>query len=120
MSNIYCSCNFTSYSFNANSYLADGTMLIGSSDRRLKYDIAPLTNALDSLSRLEGVSYRMIGDTRPCMGFIAQDIERVFPQLVFSTSSTKSIKYDSIGVVILEAIKELNIQCDQLLSTMGQ
>jgi len=120
MCNVYCSCNVTSYSFNATSYSADGTMLNGSSDRRLKYDILPLTNALDSVSRLEGVSYKMIGDTRPCIGFIAQDVERVFPELVFSNSSTKSIKYDSIGVVILEAIKELNLQCDQLLSTMGE
>jgi hypothetical protein len=120
MSNVYCSCNITSYSFYATDYYADATKLTNTSDRRLKYEILPLSNALDSVSRLEGVSYRMIGNTRQYIGFIAQDVEAVFPQLVFTNSSTKSIKYDSLGVVLLEAIKELNIQCDQLLSTMGQ
>ena len=45
-------------------------------------------------------------------------MEYVFPELVFTHSNIKSIKYDSIGVVLLEAIKELNSECDELLSTV--
>jgi hypothetical protein len=48
-------------------------------------------------------------------------VEAVFPDLVFTDSSQmnyKSIKYESIGVALLEAIKELDIQCDELLSTI--
>jgi len=58
----------------------------------------------------------MIGaPERQLLGFIAQDVEPVYPELVF-TNETKSIKYDSIGVILLEAIKELNLHCDELLA----
>jgi hypothetical protein len=115
LSNIYSTYNLTSYSFYASNYYADGTQLTGTSDRRLKYDITPLTETLSTLSQLEGVSYRMIeAPERQLLGFIAQNVESVYPELVF-THDTKSIKYDSIGVILLEAIKELNVQCDELL-----
>ena len=116
MSNIYSKCNITSDNFRATTYEADGTMLTNGSDKRLKYDITPLTGALSTISHLEGVYYRMIGaPERQLLGFIAQDVEPVYPELVF-TNETKSIKYDSIGVILLEAIKELNLQCDELLA----
>jgi hypothetical protein len=119
MSNVYSTCNITSYSFYASNYYADGTMLTGTSDRRLKYDIIPLTGALRSLSQLEGVYYRMIDfPERQYMGFIAQDVELVYPELVF-TNGTKSLKYDSIGVILLESIKELNIECDKVLARLS-
>lgn len=116
MCNVYSKCNITSDNFRATTYEADGTMLTNGSDKRLKYDITPLTGALSTISHLEGVYYRMIGaPERQLLGFIAQDVEPVYPELVF-TNETKSIKYDSIGVILLEAIKELNLQCDELLA----
>jgi hypothetical protein len=119
MSNIYCMCNVTSDSFYASNYYADGTLLGSSSDKRLKIDITPLSNALDSIYRMEGISYRLIAEPeREYLGFIAQNIESIFPELVFTYDEKKSLKYDSIGVILLEAIKELNIQCDELLSTI--
>jgi len=116
MSNLYSTCNITSFNFNATNYFADGTQLTGTSDRRLKFDITPLTGALSNILQLEGVYYRLIENPeRQLLGFIAQDIEPFYPELVF-TNGTKSIKYDSIGVILLEAIKELNVQCDELLN----
>ena len=52
------------------------------------------------------------------LGFLAQDMEKICPELVFTRNEVKSIKYDSIGVIVLEGIKELNLQCDELLSTI--
>jgi hypothetical protein len=53
------------------------------------------------------------------LGFIAQDVEEVCPELVFTgEDSMKSIKYDLINVVLLEAIKELNSECDSLLRNL--
>ena len=120
LSNVYCTCNVTSATFSATSYFADGTQLNSSSDKRLKFNVTPLSHALESLSFIEGISYRMIDDPeRECLGFLAQDIERVYPELIFTRDDIKSLKYDSIGVILLEAIKELNIQCDELLSTVS-
>jgi hypothetical protein len=119
MSNIYCTQTITATDFYANKYYADGTMLYTTSDKRLKFDIVPLSHTISSILQMHGKSYNRI-DTpeKQCLGFIAQDMEYVFPELVFTHSNLKSIKYDSIGVVLLEAIKELNNECDELLSTV--
>ncbi|HZW63468.1 MAG TPA: tail fiber domain-containing protein [Flavobacteriaceae bacterium] len=74
--------------FNADLYCA-GTFY--GSDRRLKRDIEPITNAVDALNLLEPVSYfydteryPQIGldENRKSFGFIAQDLELVFPEMV--------------------------------------
>jgi len=106
--------------FRAKAFYCDGTKLITSSDRRLKFDIVPLSNALNSLTEIKGTSYSLI-DTpdKKFLGFLAQDIEQVYPELVFQYTEHKSIKYDSIGVILLEAIKELNCECDEMLASLS-
>ena len=116
--NIYCYQGITAPGFRATNYYADGTQLTYSSDRRLKEDIVPLSNALALVQGLEGVSYHR--DQRQ-LGFIAQDVEQIFPDLVTTDVETtyKSLSYYPICVVILEAIKELNAECDELLRTLN-
>jgi len=106
--------------FRANAFFCDGTKLNTSSDRRLKFDIVPLSNALTSITQIKGTSYRLI-DTpdKTFLGFLAQDMELIYPELVFQYTEHKSIKYDSIGVILLEAIKELNCECDQMLASLS-
>lgn len=110
--NIYCYQGITAAGFRATNYYADGTQLVFSSDRRLKEDIVPLSNALSIVQALEGVSYHR---NERQLGFIAQDVEHILPDLVTTDEETyKSLSYYPICVVILEAIKELNAQCDAL------
>ena len=74
--------------FNADLYCA-GTFY--GSDRRLKRDIEPITNAIDAINSLEPVSYFYDTETYPqigldenrrSFGFIAQDLELIFPEMV--------------------------------------
>jgi hypothetical protein len=100
-------------------YYADGTQLTSSSDRRLKKDIVAMSNVLEKINSLEGVYYTRKDTGQRQVGFIAEDVDRIFPDLVFTDGSAekiKSIKYESINVALLEAIKELDIQCDALLA----
>jgi sugar lactone lactonase YvrE len=129
-SNLYTFCNATANAFYASNadgtngqFFADGTLLTSTSDRRLKRDIVRMSNAIEKIQALSGVYYTRNDDPshQRRVGFIAQEVEGVFPDLVFTDSSQmnyKSIKYESIGVALLEAIKELDIQCDELLSTI--
>jgi sugar lactone lactonase YvrE len=129
-SNLYTFCNATANAFYASNadgtngqFFADGTLLTSTSDRRLKRDIVRMSNAIEKIQALSGVYYTRNDDPshQRRVGFIAQEVEAVFPDLVFTDSSQmnyKSIKYESIGVALLEAIKELDIQCDELLSTI--
>jgi hypothetical protein len=67
------------------------------SDKRLKRNIASLAGTLDKIKQLRGVSYNWIGEGRDSaeqIGFVAQEMEQVFPQLVKTNDKGyKSIAY---------------------------
>ena len=118
--NIYTTCNVTAYRFHGDTYYADGSQLATSSDRRVKTDIVAMSNALEKINALTGIYFTRKDDpmhTRN-VGFLAQDIEQVFPNLVITDDTEakmKSVKYESIHVAILEAIKELDAELDSLI-----
>lgn len=91
------------------------------SDRRLKTDITSLkARSLEELLRLQPVSFRMKagGDTE--LGFIAQDVEQVFPELVHTAddaAGTKSLNYTGLIAPIVKAIQELR---DWVLSLVDE
>jgi hypothetical protein len=85
------------------------------SDRRLKEDIAPIGEALDQLLALNGVHYRYrnpehaFGGEGSRMGFIAQDVEEVFPQWVGEdVDGYKFINATGFEALMVEAMRELN------------
>lgn len=87
--------------------------LIQSSDKRLKENINSLDNVLNKVSQLRGVSFNYINldnnETNKEIGFIAQEIEPIFPELVLANNSEfKSVKYQNITAILVEAVKELN------------
>ncbi len=89
------------------------TSFTATSDVRLKKQIKPLENSLEKICALQGVEFEFINDLiqRKNIGFIAQDIEKIIPQVV-STSEKgdqyKSVAYGNIVALLVEAIKELN------------
>jgi len=82
------------------------------SDIRLKKNIRSIENPLSKILQTRGVLYDRVdeSDTNE-VGFIAQELELVLPELV-STSDLgiKSIKYQNIVAVLVEAIKELKVE----------
>lgn len=82
------------------------------SDIRLKKDISKLSNVLGNVCRLQGVEFVRTTDEskKKHLGFIAQDVEEIFPQLVQTENSEekyKSISYANTCAVLVEAIKEM-------------
>jgi hypothetical protein len=97
----------------------DGTLIMATvatpSDVRYKQDIQPLASSLEKILNLKGVSYLWNQDVAHGSGFgkgrqiglIAQDVEAVIPELVFTDSSGhKALSYDKMAPVFVEAIKE--------------
>ena len=85
------------------------------SDLRLKKNINLIPNALNRILNLKGVSFNWRTDEFPKfnfeegsnLGFIAQDMENVFPELVRTEKNGyKSIAYDNLTPVLVEAMKE--------------
>jgi prepilin-type N-terminal cleavage/methylation domain-containing protein len=93
---------------------------VGPSDIRLKKDIEPLSNSLDQVLKLRGVTYkwkhRVTADKAPQIGFIAQEVEKVYPQVVDTDklSGLKSIAYEKLIAPVIEAIKAVNSKVTNL------
>jgi len=89
--------------------------VIAFSDIRVKENIKTIENALDKVMKIRGVEYNKIGESRTSLGVIAQEIEEVLPQVVhIDNDGMKSVSYNSIIGVLIEAIKEQQQQIDDL------
>jgi hypothetical protein len=97
---------------------SDGTLITGASDIRLKENIEPLQNSLEKVMQLNGVTFTWKADPnkKHTIGFIAQEFEKVIPELVFTNESDgfKGINYAEVTAVLAEAIKQLKAENDRL------
>lgn len=93
--------------------------LLANSDRRLKEDISKLNNGLDKVVKLEGVTYKWIGKEKTNIGFIAQDIQKILPEVVSEDNNEYlSVNYNAVIPVLVEAIKELKEEINELKSRL--
>jgi hypothetical protein len=97
---------------------SDGTLITGASDIRLKEKIKPIENSLEKVLQLKGVTFAWKNDPvkRNNIGFIAQDFEKVIPELVFTNENDgyKGINYAEVTAILVEAIRELKNENDRL------
>jgi len=86
--------------------------IIASSDERVKTNIMPVTSALSTIHAMRGVFYSPINDlTTRKLGLIAQEVQRVLPEVVQTDTTEeamKSIAYGNITALLIEGIKELS------------
>ena len=90
------------------------------SDRKLKENIEVVDGALDKIEQLDGVEFNWKKDGKKSAGVIAQDVEKVLPQAVktvkdlHSDEEYKTVKYDALHALLIEAIKELSAKVKKL------
>ena len=85
------------------------------SDVRIKENIETVENGLDLVSQLRGVWYNKIAEEDRKVGVIAQEVEEVLPEVVHTdTEGMKSVDYGKMVGVLIEAIKELKQEIDEL------
>jgi hypothetical protein len=99
--------------------------IAGSSDSRFKTNILPIENPLQKVQQLRGVTFdwktkefpeRAFSDNR-ALGFIAQEVEQVLPEVVQTEKTAegyKSVQYDKVVALLVEAIKEQQKQIEVL------
>lgn len=85
---------------------ATGT-ITASSDRRLKKNIRPIKGALGIVKELRGVRFTRRKVNTKSIGLIAQEVEKILPELVHEQDGMKSVAYGNIVAVLIEAVKEL-------------
>lgn len=92
---------------------SSGNVVNVASDITLKENIIPISSALSKVNQLNGVYYNWKdrnagGDTRK-IGFIAQQVEGVVPELVYThIDGIKTVHYKDVTALLVEAIKELS------------
>ena len=97
------------------------------SDRRIKKNIEKKKGILDLTMNLDVVNYdyKDNSNKRKEIGFIAQNVEPYFPELVSEISDpnydfkVKALGYSSFGVVAIGALKELKIEKDNEIVSMN-
>ena len=119
-----------SYPYNSNTVTFRGSVTIGAgltvtgdinstSDINLKKDIAPVENALDKICKINGVEFEWKNTNQKSIGVIAQEIESILPELVTNMidnneNEIKTVNYNGLIGVLIEAVKELKNDIDEL------
>lgn len=101
--------------------ISSGSTITAASDQRLKKDIQSITfDLLPLIEKLRPVSYlrkdERLNDQGREIGFIAQDVQRLFPELVREIGSTHmlAINYGQLTAVLTKGVQELqqqNLKC---------
>jgi len=96
------------------------------SDRRLKENITPITNALEKVKSLTGVMFDWKEKTKSVHGYeghdvgiIAQDVQAVLPEAVRTNDTGYlSVRYEKMIALLIEGMKEQQLQIDELKSKL--
>ena len=97
-----------------------GTLTQGS-DVRLKENIKPIESALDKVKQMQGVEFNKINSSTKEIGVVAQEIEKIIPELVLEDKEgIKSVAYSNITAVLIEAIKEQQKQIEELKQQLNK
>lgn len=87
----------------------NGTSFVNVSDRRLKKNIIPISDALEKILGLRGVEFDWKKDGTHELGLIAQEVESVVPDLVVThKTGLKAVKYANIVSLLIESTKDMN------------
>ncbi len=100
----------------------------GCSDVRWKKNISPLSNAVETVSKLKGVTFEWKVEEYPDMffkkgkdiGLVAQEVEAVLPELVYEDKGYKLLRYERLAPLLVEAIKEQQREIDALRQEVGK
>ena len=134
--------NVWQWTFSNGQFSSPGDVVAYSSDRRLKTNITNIDNALDKVLKLNGVHFDWADDIHErgfhgaapgekAVGVIAQEVEAVLPELVApapfdaltdeetgeylgskSGEDYKTVKYEKLTALLIEAVKELSAKVD--------
>lgn len=104
------------YKLEVNGTVAGTLAYVNLSDKRLKKDVKTIDKALEKLMQLNGITFNWDKtktdkelDDNNHLGFLAQDVEKIFPQAVVTANDkmqTKSVAYSDLVPVLVEAMKQ--------------
>lgn len=88
------------------------------SDERLKKDITTIEDALVKIKNIRGVRYIQINTGQPGIGVVAQEVQPFVPEVVMQGGEYLSVAYGNMVALLIEAVKEQQLQIDNLKETV--
>ena len=104
----------TNIKFNVDSEAVYAKAFYYSSDKNLKYNIEPLNGSLSKILELEPVAFNWKDDDKISIGLIAQDVEKIFPEVVSGEEGSKVVNYGILVAPLIEAVKEQQKEINEL------
>jgi len=98
-----------------NAGITVGGDVNSTSDINLKENVQTVENAYDKVSNLRGVNFNWKDSGKYSMGVIAQEVEEIIPEVVLTNEEgTKSVNYQAMVGVLIEAVKTLQAKVEDL------
>lgn len=113
MTTVYTSS--TKLYFNPSTGTLSATNLNSLSDLRLKDDVQIIENAVSTISKIHGVQFKWKENDRKSYGVIAQELEKILPELV-EGEDVKTVNYSGLIAFLINAVKELDDRLKKLES----
>ena len=90
------------------------------SDERLKQNVKPLENPTQNLLKLNGVTFNWKQNNQADVGLIAQDVQKVYPQLVRTEGDLLQVDYQKLVAPLIESVRELNARVQTLETALAE
>jgi hypothetical protein len=101
--------------FNPSTGTLSATQFTSLSDQTQKTNVRSIENPVEITKQLNGVRFDWIDNNKPSLGLIAQEVEKVLPELVETNSEgIKSVSYSNMVGLLIEAIKEQQVHIEEL------
>jgi len=101
--------------FNPSTGTINATEVNTLSDLTMKSDLVELADPLTMLSQVSGYKFKFTESGKQSVGVIAQDVEKVLPEIVTTNDKgNKSISYNGIVALLIEAVKQQQATIDEL------
>ena len=97
-------------------YASDGTLTVNTSDETLKENIETISNSLDLVNALDGKYFNWKDTGEKSIGLIAQEVEKIVPELSFTNPNTDlmGVHYDKVVALLINAVKVLSDEVKKL------
>lgn len=99
--------------FNPETGTLNSTNYNSLSDERLKNNVITINNPIGTIQQLDGVEFNWKENGKKSYGLIAQELEKILPELVEGTD-VKTVNYTGLIAFLVNGIKELDNRVTQL------
>lgn len=103
----------------AASGIITATDFNSTSDIKLKTNIERISDPIEKVLQIDGVSFNWIGNGKPSLGVIADNVQEVLPELV-SDGDPKTVNYNGLIGLLIEAVKEQQSEINSLKERLSK